>query len=63
LRINARPWAEVFLDPAEMHPLGQTPLGGVRVPVGSVLVFRNPAFPQKTYRVAATDETIQVVFP
>jgi hypothetical protein len=46
-----------------MEPLGQTPLGNVRVPAGSVLVFRNPAFPEKRYQVAASDETIQMAFP
>jgi hypothetical protein len=63
LHINARPWAQVFLDGPAMQPLGQTPLGNVRVPAGSVLVFRNPGFPEKTYVVEATDETIQMAFP
>lgn len=63
LQINARPWAQVFLDGAEMESLGQTPLGNVRVQAGSVLVFRNPGFPDKTHVVAAGDETIQVAFP
>src|SRR5262249_24065639 len=51
LQINARPWAQVFVDGIQRRPLGQTPLSDVRVPLGSVLVFENPNFPGKTVRV------------
>jgi hypothetical protein len=61
--INARPWAQVFLEGAGRQSLGQTPLAEVRVPVGGVLVFENPNFPKKSYRVTGTETAIQVVFP
>lgn len=63
VQINAKPWADVVVDGNPTRALGQTPLGGVSVPVGSTLVFRNPNFPEKKYRVAAKDTAIQVVFP
>jgi hypothetical protein len=63
LQINARPWAQVSIEGASGSMLGQTPLSDVKVPVGSVLVFQNPGFPEKKYRVTAKDTTIQVVFP
>jgi hypothetical protein len=63
VRINSKPWAEVFLDGVERKPLGQTPLSGVRVPIGSVLVFENPGFPAKKYRVTGNETGIQIVFP
>jgi hypothetical protein len=63
VQINARPWADVVVDGNPPRVLGQTPLGSVSVPVGSTLVFRNPNFPEKKYRVAAKDTAIQVVFP
>jgi hypothetical protein len=64
VQINARPWAEVFLEGASRRSLGQTPLSDVRVPIGSVLVFENPNFPSKTqtHRVTDADSVIQVVF-
>jgi hypothetical protein len=61
--INARPWAQVFLEGTERQPLGQTPLGEVSVPVGGVLVFENPSFTKKSYRITGTETAIQVVFP
>jgi len=61
LQINAQPWAEVFLQ--DGTSLGQTPLSGIRVPVGSLLIFRNPGFSEKTYRVASKDTSVGVVFP
>ena len=61
--INSRPWAEVFLDGAEQKDLGQTPLSGVRVPIGSVLIFQNPKFQPKRYRVTGNETGIQIVFP
>jgi hypothetical protein len=63
VQINARPWAQVFVDGAQLTPIGQTPLGDVSVPIGSVLVFQNPGFPEKRYRVTAKDATIQIAFP
>jgi len=61
--INARPWAQVFLDDGQRKALGQTPLSGVQVPVGGVLVFENPNFPGKTYRVTGKESAIQITFP
>jgi hypothetical protein len=63
VQINARPWAQVFVDGIQRRPLGQTPLSDVRVPIGSVLIFENPNFPGKTYRVTGKDPTIQMIFP
>jgi hypothetical protein len=63
VQINSKPWAEVFLDGAEQKDLGQTPLSGVRVPIGSVLIFQNPKFQPKRYRVTGTETGIQIVFP
>ena len=63
VQINSKPWAEVFLDGVERKPLGQTPLSGVRVPIGGVLVFENPGFPKKRYRVTGNEIGIQNVFP
>jgi hypothetical protein len=63
VQINAQPWAHVFMDGVNQTLLGQTPLGDVNVPIGSVLVFQNPAFPGKRYRVTARDTAIQVTFP
>jgi hypothetical protein len=63
VQINSKPWAEVSLDGAEKKPLGQTPLSGVRVPIGSVLVFENPQFQTKRYRVTGNETGIQIVFP
>jgi hypothetical protein len=63
VQINSKPWAEVFVDGVERKALGQTPLSGVRVPIGSVLVFENPGFPEKKYRVTGNETGIQMVFP
>jgi hypothetical protein len=63
VQINSRPWATVFLDGVERKSLGQTPLSGVLVPIGGVLVFENPQFPEKRYRVTGNETGIQVVFP
>jgi hypothetical protein len=63
LQINARPWALVSIDGSQARELGQTPLSNVTVPVGSVLVFQNPSFPEKKYRVTGKDSTVQIVFP
>jgi hypothetical protein len=63
VQINAKPWADVFIEGTELKPLGQTPMSNVRVPIGGVLLFQNPKFPTKRYRVTGRDSTIQVVFP
>jgi hypothetical protein len=63
VQINARPWAQVFVEGTARRALGQTPLSNVRVPLGSVLTFENPNFPSKDYRVTDADTAIQVVFP
>lgn len=62
-QINAKPWAQVFLDGPTRKPLGQTPLSGVTVPIGGILVFENPGFTTKTYRITETDSAVQVNFP
>jgi PEGA domain len=63
VQINARPWAQVFIDGAQRRPLGQTPLSDIKVPVGSALIFENPNFPAKTYRVTGKETAIQIAFP
>jgi hypothetical protein len=63
VHINAKPWANVFLQGAERRSLGQTPLSDVQVPVGGTLVFENPNFTQKHYRITGKETAIQVVFP
>src|SRR5436190_15140537 len=63
VQINAKPWAAVFIDGVEKKALGQTPLSGVRVPIGSILIFENPRFQTKTYRVTGNETGIQIVFP
>ena len=63
IQINARPWAQVFVEGTTRKALGQTPLGSVRVPIGSTLTFENPSFPSKTHRVTDKDSAIQIVFP
>jgi hypothetical protein len=63
VQINAKPWAQVFLDGAQRRPLGQTPLSGVSVPIGGTLVFENPNFAPKTYRITEKDAAIQLNFP
>jgi len=63
VQINSRPWAEVFLDGIDTKDLGQTPLSGVRVPIGGVLSFQNPQFQTKKYRVTGNETGIQIVFP
>jgi hypothetical protein len=62
IQINAKPWAQVFVDGAQRRALGQTPLSGVSVPVGSVLVFENPNFASKTHRVTENDTAVQMDF-
>jgi hypothetical protein len=63
VQINSKPWAQVFIEGAPRRPLGQTPLSGVSVPIGGVLVFDNPNFSSKTYRITDKDTAIQVDFP
>lgn len=62
VQINAKPWAQVFLDGAARRPLGQTPLSSVSVPIGGVLMFENPNFATKSYRITEKDTAIQVDF-
>jgi hypothetical protein len=63
VRINARPWAQVFIEGPERQALGQTPLSDIQVPIGSLLVFENPNFPGKSYRVTGKETEIRVNFP
>jgi hypothetical protein len=63
VQVNAKPWANVFVDGAPRRALGQTPLSGVSIPIGSVLVFENPNFQTKTHRVTDSEAAIQVDFP
>jgi len=63
VKINARPWAQVSIEGVQGGALGQTPLSDVTVAAGSVLIFQNPAFPAKRYRVTGKDRAIQIVFP
>jgi hypothetical protein len=63
LQINSKPWAEVSVDGVDKKALGQTPLSDVRVPIGSVLIFENPQFAPKRYRVTGDETGIQIVFP
>jgi hypothetical protein len=62
VQVNARPWAQVYVEGVQRVPLGQTPLSNVKLPIGSVLVFENPNFPSKSHKIAADDKTIQMVF-
>jgi hypothetical protein len=63
VQVNSKPWSEVFLDGVERKDLGQTPLSGVRVPIGGVLIFENPQFQAKRYRITGNETGIQIVFP
>ena len=63
IQVNSKPWAEVFVDGVDRKSLGQTPLSGIRVPIGGVLVFENPGFRPKRYRVTGNETGIQMVFP
>ena len=63
LQINARPWAQVSIDGTPPRERGQTPLSNITAPVEGVLVFQNPSFPEKKYRVTGRDSTVQIVFP
>ena len=63
VQINSRPWAQVYLEGAPRRALGQTPLSDVRVPIGRILVFENPNFPSKSYRITGKETAIQMVFP
>lgn len=62
VQINARPWAQVSIDGSQRQTLGQTPLSEIKVPIGSVLLFENPNFPSKTYRVTGRESEIRVNF-
>lgn len=52
LNVNARPWADVLID-GEM--VGQTPLSGVSLTVGShEVTFRHPQLGERTERIVVT---------
>ncbi len=52
LAANATPWAEVWLDGKK---IGDTPLAGQRVPLGThEVVFKNPQFPERRVTVTVT---------
>jgi hypothetical protein len=52
VNINAVPWAEVWL---EGQRLGETPLGNLRVPIGSrELIFRHPDLGERRATVLVT---------
>jgi len=63
VQITSTPQAEVSLSGIQTKVLGTTPLTGVRVPIGSSLIFRTPGNPEKTYTVTEKDTTISIVFP
>jgi hypothetical protein len=63
VQINAKPWAQVSLEGSPRQTLGQTPLSGIRVPIGGTLVFENPNFTSKTHRITEKDTAIQLNFP
>jgi hypothetical protein len=63
VQINSKPWAQVFIEGTPRRSLGQTPLSGISVPIGGLLVFENPNFVSKTYRITDKDTAIQVDFP
>jgi len=62
VQINAKPWAQVSIDGSPRQALGQTPLSDIKVPIGSVLLFENPNFASKTYRVNGKESEIRVNF-
>jgi hypothetical protein len=50
--LNARPWAEVWLDGQR---LGETPIGSLSVPIGAhEFVFRHPELGERRYAVSVT---------
>ena len=52
LSVNATPWAEVWLDGKK---LGDTPLAGQRVPLGThEVLFKNSQFPERRVTVTVT---------
>ena len=52
VHLNARPWAEVWLDGRRV---GETPIGNLAVPIGQhEFVFRNPELGEKRYDVSVT---------
>jgi hypothetical protein len=61
--IDSRPQAQVYLEGIQRLQLGQTPLKGIRMVVGSVLVFTAPGFPDKRWTVREKDQAIRMVFP
>jgi hypothetical protein len=61
--IDSIPASEVSLEGIQQAELGRTPLRNIQLPVGSVLVFRAPSFPEKRHTVIQDDKTIRMVFP
>jgi hypothetical protein len=52
INVNARPWADVAIDGAD---LGQTPISNASVSIGShQLVFRHPQFGERRETVLVT---------
>jgi len=65
LRIQARPWAQVFVEQpgGQVESLGQTPLSNVDLPIGAALLFRHPEHMEKRVRVTGDETVISVEFP
>jgi cation transport regulator ChaB len=52
LALNAQPWAEVWVNG---KPLGETPIGGVEVPIGiHEVIFRHPQLGEQVVRATVT---------
>jgi serine/threonine-protein kinase len=52
LNVNARPWANVFIDGASV---GQTPLANIAVRIGEhQILFRHPTLGERTQRIVIT---------
>ena len=55
LSINARPWADVWIDG---HPAGTTPLANIKVPVGShQVLWRHPQLGERRQAVQVTADS------
>jgi hypothetical protein len=52
MALNAQPWANVWVDG---EPVGETPIGSIRVPIGThEVVFRHPEFGEQVVRTIVT---------
>ena len=60
LNVNARPWAEVFVDGTL---IGETPIGNYALPIGAhELVLRHPEFGERRQTVLiVVGRTVRVV--